>query len=317
MTSKPRKGAGTAPADRTAKAGENNPTPVDTSDKAGKQDDPQPEKHITEGGNAADEGATVEQQSAVASTLPLSGEPQPAKVEQGMARPETGVAQEAFAGGEPDTAATGDTDRNGRPDQGAIDTSGELRHREDAIPTAAHGGTERNGLPVNMEGTVNREFGGNGDPEAKLLNDGVRAEVGAGTGTEAPKDERPQYPSTLLTRSSSKAAPTEPADVKNATQPRLGDVQTSTDPTMAASTMPSMPGDATVKLVNGKGDEVTPSEFFEVPEGIQGRSFRRVKHRVSEVFTVRHVKTPSKRLLFTEGQMVPVEVAQTLIELHG
>jgi len=306
MTSKPRKGAGTtAPADKTAKA-ESTPAATDTSGKADEQQGPQ------------GEDAEGVEQAPVASTLPLSGEPQPAKVDKGMARPETGRGQEAFAGGEPDTAAYGDTERNGKAMGIPTDTSGELRHREGAVPTAAFGGTERNGLATEMiESQTSKEFGGNGDPEAKLLNDGVRAEIGAGTGTPAPKDERPQYPSTLLTRSSSNAAPTEPTDVKLATQPRLGDPQTSTDPTMASATMPSMPGDVTVKLVNGKGDEVTPSEFFEVPEGIQGRGFRRVKHRVSEVFTVQKVKTPSKRLLFTEGQLVPVEVAQTLIELHG
>lgn len=306
MTSRPpRKATGGSPS-------------AETTPKADEQKADQPEKAATDGGNAAGEGATTEQQSTVASTLPLSGEPQPAKVDKGMARPETGVAPEAFAGGDADTAAYGDNERNGKATGIPTDTSGELRHREGAIPTAAHGGTERNGLAVDMiEGQTSKEFGGNGDPEAKLLNDGVRAEVGAGTGTDAPKDERPQYPSTLLTRSSSSAAPSEPKDVKLATQPRLGDPQTSTDPTMASAMMPSMPGDVTVKLVNQAGDEVTPSDFFEVPEGVQGRSFRRVKHRVSEVFTVRKVKTPSRRLLFTEGQLVPVEVAQTLIELHG
>jgi hypothetical protein len=267
-------------ADETAKAGEDNPG----GDPAEGEDRPQPEEQATEGGDAAGEGASVTQQAAFSSTFHQDGEPQPATVAQGMARPETGVSVEAFTGSEVPTAAFGDNERNGKAMGIPTDTSGELRHREDAIPTAAHGGTERNGLATEMiEGQTSKEFGGNGDPAAKLQNDGVRAEVGSGTGTPAPKDERPQYPSTtLLTRSGPNAAPMEPEPTSSG-PPSPAWVTSRRPPTRrwpprrcrrCPATRPS-------SWSTAAGDEVKPSEFFEVPDGPQARSFRRVKHRVS------------------------------------
>lgn len=294
--------------------------PVDNVKREGEQVAPQPEKHATDGGNAAGEGATAEQQSVFRDTLEIAGDPVPERVDKSMVNEETGLSPEVDEAALALTAATGDTERNGRPVGIPTDTSGELRRRDDAVPTAAFGQEDRNGHLTGMaaRGQLSTEFGGNGDSPARLAGDGVRAEVGVGTANpDIGPDERPMYPSTTLTRKSPKAAPMEPEDVRYATQPKLGDVQGSTDPTMAAAGMPSMPGDTTVELVNQRGNRVKPSNFFEVPDGAQARSFRRVKYRVSEVFTVRHVATPSRRLLFTEGQMVDVSVAETLIQLHG
>lgn len=282
----------------------------------------EPETERTEGGNAAGDGATavLRAAAATADTLQLAGDPVPAEVDKSMVRPETGLSPEVEEHDVVPTAPTGDNPRNGKAEAIPTDTSGELRHVDGAVPTAAYGQAANNGHETGMarEGQIGTEFGGNGDSVAKLVGDGVRGEQGVGTANpDIGPDERPQYPSTTLTRSSSRAAPMEPEDVKYATQPKLGDVQGSLDPTMAAAQMPSMAGDVTVKLVDGKGNEVVPSDFFEVPDGIAARSFRRVKHRVSEVFTVRKSATPGRRLLFTDGQMVPVDVAETLIKLHG
>lgn len=275
------------------------------------------ETKVSEHGvNAAGPGPSIATQAATASPLVLSGEPQPDTVDRGLVNDETGLSPEVP---EPitATAATGDNERNGAPTAIGTDRTGELRKTEQVV-TAAHGGESRNGTPDRMlAGQVSHEFGGNDDPHAKLINGGVRAEVGTGTGTPAPAVTQVQYPSTTLTRSTSSAAPMEPADVRRATEPRLGDVATSTDPVMAASTMPSMVGDQTLALVNRAGDEVNPSDFFEVPEGAEGRAFRRVKFRVSRVYTVRNSRSPSQMLMFTEGQLVPVAEAEALISLRG
>lgn len=307
-----------------AKADEpaNSPSASNT-DKDGEQapETVAPETERTDGGNAAGDGHGPVQRAAeaTADTLQVPGDPVPAEVDKSMVRAETGLSPEVPEGDTP-TAPTGDDERNGKPLGIGTDTTGELRHVEGAVATAAYGQDARNGHATGMaaEGQINTEFGGNGDSVAKLAGSGVRAETGVGTlDRDLPPDERPQYPSTTLTRATPDAAPMEPDDVKYATQPKLGDVQGSLDPTMAAAQMPSMAGDVTVKLVDGKGKEVKPSEFFEVPDGLAARNLRRVKHRVSEVFTVRKVSTPSQRLLFTEGQEVPVDVAETLIRLHG
>jgi hypothetical protein len=296
--------------------------PVDNIEREGEQPDGNvpPEQEATEGGSAAGEGATVAQQAAFRDTLVVDGDPVPERVDKSMVNEETGLSPEVASDAFVLTAATGDTERNGRPVGIPTDTSGELRRADGAVPTAAFGQDPRNGHLTGMaaRGQLSQEFGGNGDSPARLAGDGVRAEVGVGTANpDIGPDERPTYPSTTLTRKSPDAAPMEPEDVKYATQPKLGDVQGSLDPTMAAAQMPSMAGDVTGKLVNQRGNAVKPSNFFEVPEGPQARTFRRVKYRVSEVYTVRHVATPSRRLLFTEGQMVDVDVAETLIRLHG
>jgi len=281
--------------------------------------DTPPEEVATDGGNAAGPGPTVGQQAEMHDTLPTQGTPVPAEVDRGMVLPETGLSPAAFTGGQPATAATDyDPERNGKPLSVGTDTTGELRRVEGAVPTAAHGRAEGNGLATNMiAAQTSREAGGNGAPAAQLVGSGVRGENGVGTLDAAPDVELPQYPSTLLTRSSSEAAPVEPPDVTHVTEPKLGYVETSTDPIAAAAAVQSHVGDVTVKLVGPDGSEVKPSEFFEVPDDPRARTLRIVKHRVSEVFTVRQVKTPSRRLLFTAGQEVPVQMANTLIELHG
>jgi hypothetical protein len=308
------------PGDTDAEAG-----PVDNVERAGEQlASSTPETERTEGGNGAGEGATMAQQAVFTDTLHLPGDPVPDEVDMSMVRPETGlspeVAEHDTTHGVVPTAPTGDTERNGKATAIPTDTSGELRHAEGAVPTAAFGQDARNGHATGMaaEGQIGTDFGGNGDSVARLVADGVRGEQGVGTANpDIGPDERPTYPSTTLTRATPDAAPMEPEDVTHATEPKLGDVQGSLDPTMAAAGMPSMAGDVTVDLVDENGTSVKPSGFFETPEGLQARSFRRVNCRVSEVFTVRKVATPSRRLLFTKGQLVDIDVAQTLIRLHG
>jgi hypothetical protein len=230
----------------------------------------------------------------VADVLHIAGNPTPATVSKNMVRNESGVSPAANAGVATVTAPTGDTDRNGRPINSTIDTTGALRTNP---PAAA---------PAHPQ------------PSPFLAGDGVRAQIGAGTlNPTLPADTRPTYPDVTVTRASSSATPMEPSDVTHVTEPKLGVVQGSTDPVMAASAMRSAPGDVLSKLVNTAGATVKPSEFFEVPEGVEGRGFRRVKYNVSEVFTVRHTKSPGRRKLFIEGQLVPQAQAETLVSLYG
>lgn len=283
-----------------------------------------PEPQATDSDNATEDGPSVAELAATAQdVLHTDGDPVPAKVDKGMVRDETGISPAPFVlGSEGEavaTAPTGDDERNGKPLGIGTDTSGELHRQDPAVPTAATGaGNTGNGAPVNMEGTLNKEFGGNATPSAQLVGSGVRGEQGVGTlDPNIGVDERPTYPSTTLTRATPDAAPMEPEDVKRATEPKHGDVQTSTDPIAAAAAIQSHAGDDTVELLGRGGKPVKPSEFFDVPDDGRARSLRIVNQRVSEVYTVRHVKTPSRRLLFTEGQPVPVAVAETLIALHG
>ena len=287
------------------------------------------DQHATDGGNAAGDeqgsGPTVGQQAAaVEDVLHIDGDPVPAEVDRAMVRDETGLSPEPFVMGSEGeavaTAPTGDDPRNGAPTAIGSDRSGAMRAADPAVPTAPTGGDARNGAPVNMAGQLDTtgELRGR-DAAAKLVGSGVRGEQGVGTlDRDLPADERPTYPSTTLTRATPDAAPMEPDDVKRATEPKLGDVQTSTDPIAAAAAIQSQAGDDTVDLLDAKtGQPVKPSEFFEVPDGLAARTLMRVNRRVVEVYTIRHTKSPNQRLLFTEGQLVPVGIAQTLITLHG
>lgn len=334
MTTKPRRSGGAAkPAEAQAKAeikdeekaGQAAAKDVEATDNVKREGEQpgtaEPERHATDGGNAAGEGASVGQLAAAEDVLHLDGDPVPAEVDRGMALPETGISPEPFTGGEVATAPTGDDERNGKPTAIGTDTSGEMRNADPAVPTAATGADDaRNGAPLGMAGTTDRggELRGR-DAAARLEGSGVRAERGVGTlDRDLEPDERPTYPSTTLTRATPDAAPMEPDDVKRATQPKLGDPQTSTDPIAAAAAIRSQAGDDTVDLVDdATGKSIKPSQFFEVPDGPIARTYRRVNARVVEVYTVRHVKTPNRRLLFTDGQMVPVAMAETLISLHG
>lgn len=332
MTTKPRQRGGQSAAAKAAKAtaaaeaAPANPAPAPAEETvtapAGDQptDQPTDGQADGQGDEPADDSPEFVQQGELGPVFPVQGDPVPEQPDQGMVLAETGISPEPFPGGEPLTAATPfDPERNGQATAVGVDKTGELRHVEGAAPTAAFGGSDRNGRPVSqLETQIDKTFGGNGDPTAKLQADGVRAEVGTGTlNPDLPADERPMYPSSTMTRASSDAAPMEPDDVKLATEPKRGVVETSTDPIAAAAVVQSHVGDQMDKLVNERGEEVKPSEFFEPIEGPRGKTLRRVNCRVSELFTVRNVKTVSKRLLFVEGQEVPESVAQQLIALHG
>jgi hypothetical protein len=238
-------------------------------------------------------------------------------------RPETGQSVEAFSqGDDPVPTAANETDRarNGEPTEIGTDRSGKLRER-DAVPTAATGHVEHNGAPVSQReaGQTSTEVALGDDrdrPVADLLNAGVRAEVGTGTGTAAPKDTSADYPSTALNRRSARGKAFVPDDRKHQDQPRHGNAQTSTDATAANATIQSFAGDNFVALRDEKGNEVKPSDFLEVPEGGSG-AVRVAKYRVVEEYTVQRTTTTSQRLLFPAGAEVPVQVAEQLIALHG
>lgn len=246
------------------------------------------------------------------------GKPTRNKYPKGMVRAETGLSPEPWKEGDPVLAPPieSDGERSGAPLEIGLDASGKLRNREGAVPAAAHGDAEGNGRPVNMDEQSTRERGGNAEYGAALIGDGTGV-VGTGTFRDAPDVEQPEYPSSTITRSSSNAVPMEPKDVIHATQPEHGYVQTSTDPIAAAAAVFSLAGDDTIDLQDQQGNSVKPSEFFEVPEGPMGRTYRRVKYRVSELYSVQRTKTASKRLLFIDGQLVPVDQAELLIVLHG
>lgn len=309
-------------AEQPAAAAEPDPAPA----KAEQADAPeqadadaeQPDAEDASRKQAADDGtAEKADEPARATAIPgVAGDPVPAEVDKAFVLDETGISPEPFTGTAPTAATELDQERNGGTRGELVDRTGELR--QGPVTTGAPtGDSEANGKPLRTAGVTDRTFGGNGDPQAKLAG-GTLAYVGAGTPTpDIGPDERPTYPSTTLTRSSSSATPMEPEDVRHVTEPKLGVVEASTDPIAAAAVISSLPGDVMTKLVDRAGNEVKPSEFFEVPDGPMARSLRVVKHRVSEVYTTRAVKTPGQRLLFTEGQEVPVHIAEQLIALHG
>lgn len=351
MTSKPRQRGGQArakatPADATPDETPAAPTAQDQADAAAEQEkaerdaeaekaaqeqaassaEPTPasEQAADEGAGAKDGPSIAEQAAYTEDVLHIDGDPVPDRPARAMVREETGISPEPFVlGSEGEaiaTAPTGDDARNGKPLGIGTDTTGTMRTADPAVPTAPTGGDVRNGLPVNMAGQIDTSGElRTREPVAKLVGSGVRGEQGVGTlDPDLPPDERPTYPSTTLTRATPDAAPMEPDDVKRATEPKLGDVQTSTDPIAAAAAIQSHAGDATVDLIDHKtGTSIVPSDFFETIDGPQGRSMMRCNARVVEVYTVRHTKSPGQRILFTEGQLVPVGIAQTLITLHG
>jgi hypothetical protein len=290
----------------------------------GVQDTPSPDAG---GADTVDEGVTnATADSAVnPPDEPEKGSPDgPSEADVLKAsRKETGTSVEAFSqGDDPVPTAANETDRarNGEPTEIGTDRSGKLRER-DAVPTAATGNVDHNGAPVNQRdaGQTSTEVALGDDrdrPTADLLNQGVRAEVGTGTGTAAPKDESADYPSTALNRRSARGKAFVPDDRKHQDQPRHGNAQTSTDATAANATIQSFAGDNFVALRDEKGNEVKPSDFLEVPEGGSG-AVRIAKYRVVEEYTVQRTTTTSQRLLFPAGAEVPVQVAEQLIALHG
>lgn len=254
-------------------------------------------------------GPTTAQLTQVQTTA--QGEPQPAEVDRGLVNPETGVSP-AF-GEDGVVHVDGEGDHFGEPSDIGVDKSGE--HRHGAAP-AAHGDHPGNGQPQLGDRSGSPNTGGREDRMA--AGDGT-AVLGVGGTAPAPAFEGPTYPATTLTRESSKAAPVEPADVRRATEPAQGYVQSSTDPIAAAAAIGSMTGEEGTGLVlSATGESVKPSQVFEVPDepGL-ARGFRRANARVSEVYNVRRVKTPSRRLLFVEGQLVPVTVVEDLIAQLG
>lgn len=255
------------------------------------------------------DGPTIGQLAQAQTTE--QGEPQPAEVDRGLVNPETGVSP-AF-GEDGVVHVDGEGDHFGEPSDIGVDKSGE--HRHGAAP-AAHGDHPGNGQPQLGDRSGGPNTGGREDRMA--AGDGT-AVLGVGGTAPAPAFEGPTYPATTLTRESSKAAPVEPADVRRATEPAQGYVQSSTDPIAAAAAIGSMTGEEGTGLVlSATGEPVKPSEVFEVPdEPNLARGFRRAKARVSEVYNVRRVKTPSRRLLFVEGQLVPVTVVEDLIAQLG
>lgn len=233
---------------------------------------------------------------------------------------EAGLSVEAYqAGDEPaPTAATDvDRERNGAPTHIGTTTSGPTREAQENTPVAAHGYSDRSGAPVELHELGQTSTDGPQEaPTAQLLAEGVRAEVGTGTGIEAPADEGATYPSRALNRRSERGKPFEPDDDKRQAEPRRGDSQTSTDATAANAAIQSFAGDEFVRLVDEKGNEVKPSECFEVPEN-GSNAVRIAKCRVAEEYTVRRTTTTSQRLLFAKGAQVPVQVVEQLIHLHG
>jgi hypothetical protein len=234
---------------------------------------------------------------------------------------EAGLSPAAYqAGNEPaPTAATEvNRERNGRPLEIGTTTEGPTREAQENTPIAATGYGDRNGAPVEVheQGQTSTEFGGNSDPTAQLLAEGVRAEVGTGTGVEAPPDERPQYPTRALNRRSERGKPFQPKDSEHQADPQHGDMMTSTDATAANATIQTHAGDNFVALRGEDGNEVKPSEFFEVPEN-GSNAVRVVNQRITEEYTVHRTTTTSQRLLFPKGAEVPVQQAEQLIHLHG
>jgi hypothetical protein len=210
------------------------------------------------------------------------------------------------------TAASGvDPERNGAATQ--VGTTRETPDPSEGPATAAHPGEEeRSGTAHHMREnhTARDEKPG----EGQLLN-GFRAELGTGTGTPAPDDERPTYPSTTLVRKSPRATPLEPADVKRAVEPRLGHDLTSTDAAAAAAGLRSMAGENATRLLDADGKEVSASDVFESVES--NPTIRIVKTNVVEEYTVHRQKTPLTRLLFFKGQVLPAQQAEMFVAQHG
>lgn len=265
----------------------------------------------------AETQAPVEQEPAETQAPDAPAEQAPAEHDHeggdlpaGMYREETGVSPAIGKDGV--AHVSGEGDHFGEPIELGVDKTG--KHRGHGHP-AAHGNTEANGRPVEGDRSL-----GNNTPRGDELAAGDGTAV-LGVGGTKPADPfaGPEYPSTTLTRESSKAAPVEPDDVKRATEPAQGYVQSSTDPVAAAAALNSMTGQEGIGLIRSdNGKEIKPSELFEVPEDAgKARGFRIAKHRVSELYSVQRVDLPMRRLLFVEGQEVPVAVAEALIAQLG
>lgn len=214
------------------------------------------------------------------------------------------------------TAPTGDDPRNGKPVDIGTSTDGPSKEAQASAVIAATGGSDRNGAPVEQRELGQTDTKGpQAAPAAQLLAEGVRGEVGTGTGIEAPEDKSADYPTRALNRKG-RGKPFQPDDHKRQAEPRQGDAQTSTDATAANAVVQSFAGDEFVKLVDEKGNEVKPSDFLTVPEN-GSNAVRVVDRRIAEEYTVRRTSTTSQRLLFPKGAEVPVAVAERLIAQHG
>jgi hypothetical protein len=289
----------------------------------GVQDEPAPNtggaEEVNEATTNASDSAQVQAPEADAEERQGGGMAQDEVVRK-TGLPEAGLSVEAYQASDepaPTAASPLDPENNGKATDIGTTTEGPTREAQENTPVAATGYSDRNAAPVALHELGQTDTKGpQSAPTAQLLAEGVRAEVGTGTGIEAPKDESAEYPTRALNRKSARGKPFQPDDSKHQANPRRGDSQTSTDATAANAVIQSFAGDEFVKLVGEGGKEVKPSEFFEVPEN-GSNAVRVVNQRVSEEYTVRRTTTTSQRLLYPKGAEVPVQIAEQLIHLHG
>lgn len=264
----------------------------------------------------ASSGAPV----AAAKSAHPTGTPEPAKVDKALAPSvTTGPTPNGPRVDNPDAVAASGANQELNGEATAVGSArGEQPPEadgENAPRTAAVGDVANNGLALDMR--ENDTVRGDKPGEGILLN-GPRAEKG--TGTDTPEDpdatkDLPDYPSTTLVRKTPNAAPLEPADVRQAVEPKIGHDLTSTDATAAGAGLRSHAGETGLRLLNRKGEEVQPSDIF---DSIESTPYLRVvKEDVVEEFIVHRQKTPLTRLLFAKGQQVPTATAEQFVAAHG
>lgn len=127
---------------------------------------------------------------------------------------------------------------------------------------------------------------------------------GPGTGTDAPQDKQQgRYPSTVVNEPSAPLDP--PKDTQTQTDPPQGYNLSSTDDVYGETGKRTVAGEDHVGLVTEDGSSVSADSLFDQNEG---QTFATVNQRVYEEFLYPGTTTVARRLMFTEGQRIPLQM---------